>query len=475
MRPTLRPYQSDAIRRITESWRTVRRVMLQLDTGGGKTVIMADIAARAVAAGRHATIVVHRDYLVEQTVAKLQAHGMRVGVIAAGIRKDTRSDVDVAMIATLARREQSPTDVLMIDEAHRSAAPSYSELIKSHKGWLVGFTATPERLDGKGFDDLYDHLIVGPTKMELIEMGALVPSTVYEAPMDREGLKSIATQGGDYANKPLADYMKRAVLYGDVVQAYRDHANGKKIACFAASVELSQAYAQAYRDAGIPAVHVDGKTPTADRNAAMRAFRNGEVRVLCNVAIATEGLDVPDCDGVQILRVTKSLVLWRQMVGRASRTSPGKTEAIVLDHGLCWRNPSLGHPDVSVDWQLEGKRKRGEPSSPVERVDVEIEGYDDEPEARKGPDHVKGVRLVRVDSPITHFPPELSTHMNTVQRNNLRGPDGRPAWSWAWQMYTQQAKPSRDVVRAFARHAGFGEAWVASELVNIKTRGLFAA
>jgi superfamily II DNA or RNA helicase len=159
------------------------------------------------------------------------------------------------MVQTLARRNVPAWDVLIIDEAHRSAAKTYSDIIAAHAGKLIGFTATPERLDGRGFTDLYEDLVCGPTVGELVRMGHLVPAKVFVAPVQNE-LRNVRTTAGDYNPKDLAEFMTKSRIYGQVVGSYRKHCDGAKCITFAASVGLAESYRDEYLQAGISAAVV---------------------------------------------------------------------------------------------------------------------------------------------------------------------------------------------------------------------------
>jgi DNA repair protein RadD len=449
---TLRPYQSRLKSDIYDALRQHRTVMAQLPTGGGKTVIFADIVNDVYQKGKSVGILVHRQELVEQTAKTLR---VPCSVIAAGLDPDPTSRVDIAMVQTLARRNVPAWDVLIIDEAHRSAAKTYCDIIGQHAGKIIGFTATPERLDGRGFTDLYEDLVCGPTIGELVRMGHLVPAKVFVAPVQKE-LRNIRTTAGDYNQKDLAEFMAKSRIYGQVVGSYRKHCDGAKCITFAASVELAESYAQEYSNAGVAAAVVSGKTPYAERVQIMHQFRRGLIQVLVNVAIATEGLDVPDCDAVQLLRPTQSLSLYMQMVGRALRPAPNKTHAVILDHAGCTlQHGPVEHPRM---WTLEGRKARmREELPPLVKVPTPL---DDEPNKRSGPEHDESAEL-------EYLPPVYLDPLPVALRMALES-SHTPLDAWA--LYTESNKPEKAVAEVFARLHGLPRRWVYEAMVS----GVFA-
>jgi superfamily II DNA or RNA helicase len=218
---------------------------------------------------------------------------------------------------------------------------------------VLGLTATPYRADGAALGDVFDDLVEVTTVPELIDAGHIVEPRVFgrKAP-DLTGVRTVA---GDYNLGQLADVMNRAELVGDLVETWRERASGRLTVVFAVDVAHSRHIATAFLKAGIPAGHVDGRTPEAERAAVLARLAAGEVRVLANCAILTEGWDLPACSCVVLARPTKSRSLWKQMCGRALRPAPevGKCDCLILDHAGCWeRHGFLTDPE---QFSLEGK------------------------------------------------------------------------------------------------------------------------
>lgn len=438
--PELRPYQHTAKAAIYAALRDHDRVLLQLPTGGGKTVIIAAICADAVTHGRAVVIAVHRRELVEQTVEKLHAVGIRPALITADA-PTRHSDVYVAMIQTLARRRPPRAHLCIIDEAHHATASTYECALEYPK--VIGVTATPCRLDGKGLADVFQHLVLGPTVKDLIAQGHLCAADVYSTALP--DTTELRTTAGDYNRNQLAAFMERSVLHGDLVSTYNSITPGAKCLVYAASVDLAQRYCDEYRRAGIPAACIDGSMPSSERARIIDAYRQGRVQVLTNYAIVTEGFDVPDTEVVQLVRPTKSLSLYLQMVGRALRPAPGKTRAIILDHGQCVKRH--GFPDDDREWSLNPSRKRIK-LPPLVEVDIDLPDRE-----RRPPEHLHAVQLQRVTPP----PPTLDEIDRLIQHQERNG--FKKGWV-LHQWRKRHPNATREQLKHFAKKMGYHHKWV---------------
>jgi len=350
----LRDYQQALIQQVFCHWyRGEKRLLLQLPTGAGKTVLFGSVIVEFVLKGEPVLVLVHRQELLIQARATIEAMtGLPVGVIKAGCPVNPLALVQVASVQSLVRRKNWPKAALVIvDEAHHSCAESYHKVFQGYDGaYVLGVSATPVRIDGQGFKHTYDSLILGPSVRELIDAGHLARFKVFAAqnPIRTKGIRSL---GGDFNQKQLAQQASSALVMGDVVETWCKHALGKKTVCFGVNVAHSKAIATAYRDKGVLAQHLDGETPDGERQAILSRFRTGEIQVLTNCGIVSEGFDVPDIEAVQCVRPTQSLVLWLQMAGRGLRPHPGKEQALILDHTLNWL--TFGLPDGVHPWSLE--------------------------------------------------------------------------------------------------------------------------
>lgn len=374
----LRDYQQSLIRLVYQEWnKGLLKILMQLPTGGGKTIILAAIARNFFQRQEPILVIAHTEELIFQLRDALEsACGVLVGVIKAGVKGNPERLIQVASVQTLRNRALPPAALVIIDESHHGVSPTYRQIIGAYPDvYVLGVTATPCRTDGSGFDDLFDALISITNPRELIEQGHLCDYKLIASPQ-AISTKGIKTTGGDFNNRDLANSVDVVELAGNLIGAYKLHAIGKKCVVFAINCNHSKAIANRYRLSGINAEHLDGDTPDDKRKKIIERFRTGETLVLTNVNIVTEGFNLPNIESVQIARPTKSLSLWLQMVGRGLRTAEGKDFALILDHTDNFAR--LGMPDAPHIWTLEGvtvakerlKRKR---NNQIERDDDLLE------------------------------------------------------------------------------------------------------
>ena len=329
----LRPYQTDLLDRINRSWFSgTRSIVCQLPTGGGKTILFATAVHEANQKGLKCLVLAHREELIKQAADKLEIiTNDLVGIIKAGYPTNYDRDIQVASVQSLTRRLNNcpDFDLIVVDEAHHSTANSYRTILNRFpKARVLGVTATPIRLDGKGFRGIFDELICGVTVSELIASGSLSPYQYFatETSMSVEG---VGKRQGDFKTEDVAKANPVAGLAGDVVKSYRDYLEGKQAVIFCINVEHSIAIAEHFKAAAIIAYHLDGNTPSGERADVMTQFRDKRIQVLTNCALFDEGLDIPSLDGVILARPTQSLSRFLQMVGRALRPCEGKDRAIL--------------------------------------------------------------------------------------------------------------------------------------------------
>jgi len=324
--------------------------MLQLPTGGGKTVIFSAIALKFLQQGEGVLVVAHRKELIVQAKEKLEAvTGLECGMIKARFPIHPDRDIQVASIQSLSRRRSYPdVGLVIIDEAHHCAAKSYTDLIEKYpKAYILGLTATPCRIDGQGFQHYFEDLIEGTSTAELIESGFLSKYKLFAStPINTKGIKKV---GGEFSQSQLEENALKIV--GDLVPTWRKYANGKQTIIFGVTVSHSKTIVKKFLEAGIPAEHVDGETPDSEREDIIERFKNKETVVLSNVGIFTEGFDAPGVEAIQCVRPTCSPGLWQQMVGRGLRIAPGKLECIIMDHTENWKFHGL--PDDDRTWTLD--------------------------------------------------------------------------------------------------------------------------
>jgi superfamily II DNA or RNA helicase len=255
-------------------------------------------------------VLAHREELIKQAADKLEIiTNDPVCIIKAGYQANYDRDIQVASVQSLARRlNHCPQfDLIVVDEAHHSTANSYRTILSRFPAAKVlGVTATPIRLDGKGFRGIFDELICGVTVSELIESGSL-SKYKYIATEVSMSVESVGKRQGDFKAEDVARANPVAGLAGDVVKSYRDYLEGKQAVIFCINVEHSIAIAAHFNAAGIIAHHLDGNTPSSERADVMNQFRDKQIQVLTNCALFDEGLDIPSLDGVILARPTQSL------------------------------------------------------------------------------------------------------------------------------------------------------------------------
>lgn len=353
-----RPYQLAAIERLRENIRKgIRRQLLVMATGTGKTLTASVMIKSAVERQKRVLFVAHRIELIDQTVRTMQAIGLGCGVIRGGdYRRKAAAPVQVASIATLARRQKPPADLVFIDEAHRALAKSYvTSVLDAYPNAVhIGLTATPCRSDGKPLGTHYSAIVQAITYEQAIAEGYLAAPIVYSSPKPPD-LSGVHTTGGDYNAGELADAMTKAVLMGNIVEHWQKYAAGRRTVVFAAGVEHSRGIVERFLAAGVTAEHLDGTTAEDERRAILTRLQAGATQVVSNVGVLCEGWDMPSCKCLVLARPTKSLSLFMQMGGRIFRPWEG-VQPIVLDHASNVTRHGLPHMDR--EWSLEEKLKR---------------------------------------------------------------------------------------------------------------------
>jgi superfamily II DNA or RNA helicase len=274
--------------------------------------------------------IAHRRELIGQLVDRLAEHGVEAGVIMSGhVRRDM--PVMVASIQTLVRRELPPAKIVLIDECHHARAATYERVLAKYPEAIVlGLTATPWRLDGRGLADMFEAAVVVATPAELVNQGYLCKATghCYVTPDFGE----VATKGGDYDAAGLSAVYSQDRILGDIVDRWHEHAYGRRTILFASSIENSEDMCTRFRARGIRAEHIDYRTPPGERRDIIARVRSGETTIIANVGILGEGVDVPALECAILARPTKSVAVYLQQVGRVLRPHPGKSHAIIHDH-----------------------------------------------------------------------------------------------------------------------------------------------
>ena len=360
----LRDYQELAIEAVRDSYRAGhRRTLLVSPTGSGKTVIFSYVAAGVAKNGKRVLIIAHRRELLKQISAALTKAGVKHSMLVSTSRGIPTRNVVVASVFTLANRlKHFPApDLIVGDEAHHfTPDSSWGKVVSAFpKALVLGVTATPERLDGKGLGSLFDDMVLGPTVAELTEQEYLSPADVY-AP-SRPDMSGIHTRMGDYVKSELEQAMDKPSITGSAVAHYSKLTPGKKAIAFCVSVKHARDVAEDFRRAGYAAFHIDGGMKEAERDQVLKDFESGKIQVLTSCDLVSEGFDLPAVEVAILLRPTQSLSLYLQQCGRAIRPSPGKEKTYIFDHA--GNTARHGFIDEPRDWTLNGdiiKKRRAE-------------------------------------------------------------------------------------------------------------------
>ena len=333
------------------------RIILVCPTGGGKTIIGSAIIKSHIERRRGVLVVAHRREIITQTSDKLRANGIPHGIILTGVKSRPLELVQVASIQTLWSRAvqrknmaMPQADLLVIDECHHCPAKMYRKIIDAYpNAILLGLTATPCRGDGRGLGGIFEVIIECPQVAELIEQRYLVKTRVY-APVIPD-LKDVRVEKGDYVESQLAERMDRPKLIGDNVTHWHKFGERRPTVCFATGVRHSVHLRDEFIKSGVRAEHIDGGTPKPERDASLARLASGEIELITNCMVLTEGWDMPEVGCCILARPTKKMGLYRQMIGRVLRPTAGKPDAIILDHsGAVYRH---GFAEDPVEWTLD--------------------------------------------------------------------------------------------------------------------------
>lgn len=383
----LRPYQRKSALNLLGLLKLHRRVVAVSPTGSGKTAIGAAVVrlsghnlTDSTAGGDNFTSthpvrrsgrvlwLAHRIELLRQARRELIKAGLTeaaVGILAGAEKCNEGARVLVASVDMFRSRLVPDVGLIVVDEAHHVTANSYRDITDVKPNAMVlGLTATPERLDGEPLGDVFRHMHVAAEAVELIADGFLLEANVYGIPLEkaRDLVRGAHSGGGkDYSGPKLERAMAKRPLMADIVQEYQRLAPGERAIVYSCGSRHGQALTERFAAAGIPVAYVDRHTKQSEREALLAPggkLASGEILVVVNVGVLTEGFDCPSVSCIIVARPTKSLALWRQMCGRGARPQEGK-RFLVLDHaGNTWRH---GYPDTPIPWSLEGRDREAGP------------------------------------------------------------------------------------------------------------------
>ena len=335
---TLCDYQETCVQRVLDAYQRQPRggsALLILPTGAGKTITFAEIARRL---GLTTLIIAHREELLTQAADKFHLIDPTaiIGQVGAG-RHEWGAPVTVASIQTISRSEHLKAlprfgyQLVIIDEAHHSAADGYRTVLKTlPEAFVVGVTATPDRLDRQNIESLFGEPVFSAGIVDMVAQGYLCDLRAI-AVKTATSLDDLHTQAGDFKQDELEEIIDTPERNARVVRAYLEHARGRQALCFAVTVAHATHLAETFVEAEVHAAVVSGQTPPEERRRLLHAYECGTLEVLCNVGVLTEGYDHPATSCIILARPTQSRTLFVQCLGRGARLAPGKRDCIILD------------------------------------------------------------------------------------------------------------------------------------------------
>ncbi|MCK4499935.1 DEAD/DEAH box helicase, partial [Candidatus Babeliales bacterium] len=413
----LRDYQEDIKTLIRNALKTSKSVIACAPTRSGKTVVFADIAKRMENAEKKVLILTHRQEILEQIIKALTNMGISSGQIVSG-KYITKNLIMVGMIQTVHNKLKKQDrmvdkfkfksfeiiekpDLIIGDEVHHCVSKTWKEVFL-YFGDVprIGFTATPERLDGSGLCELFEKLVIGRSTKWMVDNYWLSKPVHLcpQSPLDKASLKM---RMGDYDKQSMSEIMKKHVVCADVVKSYREFFDGAPVIVFCCTIDHAEQMMIAYKNDNWNPVLIHGKMKSKQRNEAMTGFRDGVFNQLISVDLIGEGIDVPVCSGVQLLRKTASLSLYLQMSARGltpvyadgydlenyeqrkTALQKGKPEAIILDHaGNYWAHGSI---TKVRDWSINHKKRNNKEKNVIKKVTCPTCFFDWEIEIKKCP------------------------------------------------------------------------------------------
>lgn len=308
---------------------------------------MAEIARRTTKNNNRVMFLIHRKEVLDQAVKTFNEQGVKMSLTTMG------------MVQTLTRRvDKLPTpSVILVDEAHHALAKSYQRILKQFpKAIVLLFTATPHRTGRMQLDQIADDIIIGQSIHELTDKGFLAPFRYFQPPNDFDSKLLKRSSTGDFTNESMQEAMSTKI-FGHIVKQYKRIASGMQAVVYTYSIDSAIKIAKEFNEAGITARSVNGKTPQDMRDHIVRMFRDQRIKILVNVNLFTEGVDLPNVDCVIMARPTASLALYLQFSMRCLNPRKGKT-AIIIDHANNFK--TFGYPDDDRDWKQaikSGKQK----------------------------------------------------------------------------------------------------------------------
>lgn len=393
----LRRYQEDFVAGAVSAWATgARRIAGVMATGGGKTPTGMALVRMCIESGSPVLWLAHRTELIDQAIEKAQmvAPDVQAGRLQGAV-KQWRASLVVGSVQTASTRTSLPYlrarrwGLIVVDEAHHSSAETYLKILKELRAYesdgplVLGLTATLDRADNRALGEVFEAVI--DPRIGLIDLikhpegPFLVPPRGIRVRIEGLDLARVRRTAGDFNASALGAAMTAAMAPQKIVEAWQTHAKGRPTVGFAPTVPFSIEVAAAFADAGYRSVHLDGKTAADVRAAALDRFRAGEIDILWNVGLFTEGTDLPSIGCVILARPTSSSTLYQQMVGRGLRLHPGKRDCVILDvSGV------TGRHKLATLATLDGAGRPDDVPDELLMYEEDLTELDDEPQGDDG-------------------------------------------------------------------------------------------
>ncbi len=457
----LRDYQEEWIAGLKRAMRHHRRVLGVMPTGSGKTICFASIAHGAMRKKKRVLILVHRGLILDQISAALEAWDVPHGRISPGWPPSTHP-VQIGMIQTVARRmDRYPApDLIIPDEAHHCVGPTYEKVLAAYPAaFVMGVTATPERLDGRGLGAQFQAMVLGPEIPDLIARGYLADYEYFAPPLVAD-LSAVPIVAGDYARGALGDAMDKPKITGSAVEHYTRYAPGRPGVWFCTSIAHAEHVAGEFQAAGYSAASIDGSMSEIERRRRLHGLADGSLQVLTSCDLIGEGVDVPAVSVIGHLRPTKSLAMHKQFEGRGLRLKPDGGRAIIFDHV---GNSALhGRPRTLHPWTLDGRRRKPQAPPPVKQCLACYRIFDRD-EKVECADPQRGCLAQEREAA-----PSLGRQVEEVAGELVQVSD-QPAWAGGASLvlasgeeYTDLVRRARTMeqLREIARARGYKRGWV---------------
>ena len=362
--PRLRPYQAADATKIEYNLKANRRTLYVLPTGGGKTITFSHLAKKWVENGGNVIFVTHRDFLVSQTALAIyqMTNFAPICIVQERTAREAHALTGHALINTnfvvtmigragKAKKFINKKSLIIIDEGHHAVAKTWLDFLQfAHEAGasILGVTATPERLDGRGLREIFDVMICGPSIKWLTDNDYLTPHKVISARFsDYEKLRVVA---GEYKALEIDQ------IFGDPVGLWKFYAENHATIAFTHSISAAEKLKNMFLAADISAATIHSKLTDRQRRTAVKALAERKIKVLVSVDVISEGFDVPLVECVIMQRKTASLQVYLQQIGRGLRKSDGKDALVVIDNvGNVHQH---GFADDDRNWSLDAPRRK---------------------------------------------------------------------------------------------------------------------